>query len=238
MYKNYIFDLYGTLADIRTDEEDPELWNKTAEFYTANRASYTGKELRAAYLSYCASEQARSQNPWYEIELRRVFRKLYTAKGVFPRRELVEETAVFFRRTSIRKLKVYPWVFEIFEKIRSKGSGIYLLSNAQSCFTVPELKELGLYGLFDGIVISSDAEVKKPDPEIMRILLKRYGLKPEECLMVGNNQTSDVLVSKRCHIKCLYIETETSGTYRESLKADKELFREKYEELPELLELC
>ncbi len=28
-YKNYIFDFYGTLVDILTDEKDPVLWDKT-----------------------------------------------------------------------------------------------------------------------------------------------------------------------------------------------------------------
>ena len=27
MYQNYIFDLYGTLVDIRTNERKPSLWN-------------------------------------------------------------------------------------------------------------------------------------------------------------------------------------------------------------------
>ena len=27
-YENYIFDLYGTLIDIRTDENKPEFWEK------------------------------------------------------------------------------------------------------------------------------------------------------------------------------------------------------------------
>ena len=48
-YKNYIFDLYGTLADIRTDERRRELWVKTALYYTENGAP----QLRGA--SICAS---------------------------------------------------------------------------------------------------------------------------------------------------------------------------------------
>ncbi|WP_281363492.1 hypothetical protein [Paenibacillus lemnae] len=28
MYATYIFDLYGTLIDIETDEEAPEVWNR------------------------------------------------------------------------------------------------------------------------------------------------------------------------------------------------------------------
>ncbi len=33
MYRNCIFDLYGTLVDIHTDEVKPELWEKLALFY-------------------------------------------------------------------------------------------------------------------------------------------------------------------------------------------------------------
>ncbi len=33
-YQNYIFDLYGTLLDIRTDEDDPLLWDRMAALYS------------------------------------------------------------------------------------------------------------------------------------------------------------------------------------------------------------
>ena len=33
MYKNYIFDLYGTLVDINTDENKRYLWDKTVHMY-------------------------------------------------------------------------------------------------------------------------------------------------------------------------------------------------------------
>ena len=32
-YSNYVFDLYGTLVDIHTEENDPALWQKLALFY-------------------------------------------------------------------------------------------------------------------------------------------------------------------------------------------------------------
>ena len=41
MYKNYIFDLYGTLVDIHTDEEQMLLWNKLSAFYRFQGANYT-----------------------------------------------------------------------------------------------------------------------------------------------------------------------------------------------------
>ena len=42
-YKNYIFDLYGTLIDIHTEEGELKLWEALAEFYGKQGASYASK---------------------------------------------------------------------------------------------------------------------------------------------------------------------------------------------------
>ena len=49
MYKNYIFDLYGTLIDIKTNENKPYLWQKVADFYRFHGADYTPQELKKEY---------------------------------------------------------------------------------------------------------------------------------------------------------------------------------------------
>ena len=49
MYKNYIFDLYGTLIDIRTDEWSEEPWEEFAAWLTGNGMPYTGSEVKALY---------------------------------------------------------------------------------------------------------------------------------------------------------------------------------------------
>ncbi len=236
-YRHYIFDLYGTLADIRTDERSPRLWEKTARYYGENGAPYAPAELRRAYLRLCAAEQARHRDPLYEIELRKVFRALYEEKGVTPDRRRVEETALFFRIESLRWLRLYPWVTPVFAALRERGAGIWLLSNAQSCFTVPELRSLGLLDAFDGIVISSDAHSKKPSPKIMRTLLSRFGLSAGECLMIGNEQRSDVAVAHAVGMDALYLQTETSAPYDPGLKAEFELLDGDFNKIPALLGL-
>ena len=49
MYNNYIFDLYGTLIDINTDEWNDDLWKKIAIFYAYKGAHYTYDELNEEY---------------------------------------------------------------------------------------------------------------------------------------------------------------------------------------------
>lgn len=48
-YKNYIFDFYGTLVDIWTDEDDEKLWEQMPALYAAYGADYFAAELKANY---------------------------------------------------------------------------------------------------------------------------------------------------------------------------------------------
>ncbi len=57
-FDNYIFDLYGTLIDIHTDEEQAGLWQDMAAYLQYQfEADYTAKELRKRYLEICAQEE-------------------------------------------------------------------------------------------------------------------------------------------------------------------------------------
>ena len=49
MYSNYIFDLYGTLIDINTDESSNEFWYKLSLFYSFKGAVYIAEELKTTY---------------------------------------------------------------------------------------------------------------------------------------------------------------------------------------------
>ena len=39
---------------------------------------------------------------------------------------------------------------------------------------------------FDGVLVSAEEKTLKPQPEIYRTLLHRYGLVPEECLFIDD----------------------------------------------------
>ena len=196
----YFFDLYGTLVDIRTDEGKPSLWRGTADFYSLCGAACRPAELRARYLALCAEETAAlaAARPdlgeaGVEIELRRVFRRLFEEKGVSVSDERVADTAVLFRALSfVRSPRLMRGADRMLCELRRRGNRLYLLSNAQSCFTVPELKRVGLTDAFDGIFLSSDFGVRKPSPAFFRAALERAGVAPEEALMVGNDPDADI----------------------------------------------
>ncbi|MCR5611706.1 MAG: HAD family hydrolase [Clostridiales bacterium] len=236
-YKNYVFDLYGTLFDVWTDETDPSFREAVSKFYSGNGAEYGPDEFINEYLRLCGEAQSADPDPYFELELRDVFGKLYSLKGVDADARLVAETAVYFRKASTKKLELYPWVRPVFGMIKRAGGRIFLLSNAQACFTMPELAEKGIAGDFDGIVISSDVSAKKPSPKIMLALLDRFELNAEDCLMTGNDQHTDVAIARSFSMDSFYIKTATSGEYDPLLKADIELLNEDYTKIPGLIGL-
>ena len=192
----FLLDLYGTLVDIHTDENQPSLWKRMAGFVLSRGADWEGKALRRAYLEGLRQEEERLRLrdrglPWAqgEIDLALVFARLYTEKGVRADAALIAETALAFRKASTR-LRLYAGAKELLAALGQRGR-VILLSNAQSLFTRPELEMLGLTDCFDSIYLSSEAGFKKPDPRFYRLALDREGLKPKDCLMIGNDPICD-----------------------------------------------
>lgn len=225
MYRNYIFDLYGTLVDINTDEWSAQLWKKMQILYGYHGADYSFRELQKEYGRLIEKEKkaVRRRHPEYkviDIKLDKVFRSLYTLKGVKPSKADVLQTAETFRCFSTKYIKLYDGVIDLLDTLKEKGKKIYLLSNAQRCFTENELNMLGLTDYFDGICISSDEECSKPDGNYFRILFERYGLKKSESIMIGNDYLSDIGGAADYGIDSLYIHQSISPVIAGKLMSD------------------
>lgn len=74
-YDNYIFDLYGTLVDIHTDESDTAIWEKLAMFYGYYGALYEAKELKERYETLVKSSEAelKKKNVYLLSNAQRIF---------------------------------------------------------------------------------------------------------------------------------------------------------------------
>lgn len=215
MYQNCIFDLYGTLIDIRTDESGEKFWSTVADVYRSYGANYTPDELSTSYHRFAKRESHLSHlvHPTYkhtEIELKRVFKRLYRCKGVNATDKIVADTAIKFRKASTKFIRLYDGVIDLLNSLKEAGKNIYLLSNAQRCFTYPELVELGIVDYFDGILISSDCGCSKPQKNFFDILFKEYHLDKSESIMVGNDCISDMQGAHNAGIDGLYIHQDIS----------------------------
>ena len=82
-------------------------------------------------------------------------------------------------------MRPIPGAKEFCRRRRAEGFGMYVLSNACNRFHTYFPERFGCE-LFDGIVVSSDVHLIKPDVKIYELLCGIYGLIPQECIFVDD----------------------------------------------------
>ena len=227
-YDTYVFDLYGTLVDIHTEENDNTLWEKLTMFYGYYGALYEPEELQNVYDELVKGKEASLKmtlegDPRYsheaspEIEITEVFEELFVRKGITPTKELSVHAGQFFRVLSTIYVKIYPGTVEMLERLKDAGKKVYLLSNAQRIFTEYEMRVLDIFKLFDAVLISSDYKTKKPDKRFFDILIDTYNIDASKTLFIGNDSRTDIGGAKTVSFDTFYVNSNISP---ENDKAD------------------
>ena len=209
MYKNFIFDLYGTLVDIHTNEHENSAWEKLAETLSFYGVHYTPTELSEAYFSSCELQMRQGKdlykNP--EVDVVEVFRHIFENKGKKAGKSLATHLAQEFRAFSTDYIGLYSGVLETLTKLKKAGKKMYLLANAQSCFAKTEVANLGLRKYFKGIIYSSDYKRAKPDVTLFNLLIDKYKLDKKETIVVGNEVDEGIEGARNAKIDCMWIKT-------------------------------
>lgn len=208
MYKNYIFDLYGTLVDTATDEESLKTWGKYCKWLKGEGIEYAAKEIKTKFDGMTAKfSEIVTPYEYPEHDLFPVFAKILRDKRPDYTDEQAYAAGAKFRQIASKKLALYKNSRKVLLGLRAAGKKVYLLSNAQRMYTWQELEAVNIIDCFDDILISSDEGVMKPDKAFMQRLLDKHNLVVAESLMVGNDCRSDVAVADAVGMDCAYVRT-------------------------------
>ena len=79
-----------------------------------------------------------------------------------------------------------PGMGELVAQLKEKGYGIYLLSNAGLSLREYFPRIPGA-GCFDGLMVSAEEKLLKPQPEIYHRLYQRFGLDPAQCFFIDDS---------------------------------------------------
>jgi 2-haloacid dehalogenase len=75
---------------------------------------------------------------------------------------------------------------EILSELRARGVPLYALTNWSAETFAPQPARFDFLGWLDGIVVSGQEKLMKPDPRIFRLLLDRHGIEPDRAVFIDD----------------------------------------------------
>ena len=229
--KGILFDLYGTLIDIETDESLEEVYRALAHYLTYHGIYLHRWEVRDRYYQIVKQQKEEREEKYPEIDATAVWNSFLKQEGMKApagRRKLATTLAQFYRAISRKRLRLYPNVKKVLDELRPVYR-MAVVSDAQPCWALPEMKSVGLNGYFDPIIISADYGFRKPDTRLFEKALDTMGLVPAEVVCVGNDMYRDVYGASQLDIKTIFVDSTQGAKFHENVTPD--YFAHRFEDI-------
>ena len=195
MLKAALFDLDGTLLPLD---------DRFVEYYfslLANKMAGYGYDPDLLLRTVIKALEAEAANDG-SVSNREMFWKVFSS--VFGE-DSIKDEPVFdeFYRNEFQKVRDVcsptPKAKQIVDMLRSKGIKVILATNPifPKVATDSRIRWAGMEpGDFDMYTTFEDIGVSKPNLDYYRLLLDRFGLEPEDCVMVGNDVEEDMVAEE------------------------------------------
>ena len=180
-YKAVIFDLYGTLVSSFSMREHESVVREMAAIVGAPPDDFA----RMWFDSYDWRAIGKISSP--EDNIRFICEKLGMAAEESKVREAAKVRYEFIRQG----LKPWPETQPVISKLKSMGYKVGLISDC-SAETPISWESSPLARLIDVAIFSCLVGFKKPEPRIYLQAVEQLGVKPEECLYIGDGSSDEL----------------------------------------------
>ncbi len=220
--KGILFDLYGTLIDIETDESMEEIYCAIAHYLTYHGVYLHRWEVRDRYYQIMKQQKELCGEECPEIDVEAIwnaFLRQEGIKGASRRRRLALILAHIYRGISRKRLQLYPGVKKVLDDLRP-AYRMAVVSDAQPCYALPEMKAMGLDGYFNPVIISAHYGFRKPDRRLIEKALGIMKLMSAEVICVGNDMYRDIYGANRLGIKTIFVDSNQGDKFHENVTPD------------------
>jgi putative hydrolase of the HAD superfamily len=209
--KAVIFDIYGTLIDIETDERDWYTYLNLAKYLGYRGLDLSADEVKWFYFEKIRNMIENSKETYPEINVRQIWYdilrehenpqhyRLKLDKGTF-----VRDIVVLHRALTRKKFRLYNESYNILKTLKNKYR-IGIVSDCQYDYAIPETKMLGILPFFDVFIISGDYGFRKPDKRLFKECLSKLKVSPHETVFIGDNAFRDISGAKSVGMKTILV---------------------------------
>ena len=232
MHHNFLFDLDQTLLDFHASE-----YKALGIVLRANGLSFSD-EIYRAFKAY-------NKSLWLELEkgtisrtelFTRRFRDVFSrCKGDSSGLDPLKVNDAFIRTMSVNGV-LMDGALAFVRRLKDNipDARIYIASNGATVNAKGRLASTGLDRYTDGVFISEEMGVTKPDAAFFERILEQIGEPGSSCIMIGDSLTSDMLGAKNASLDSVWFMP--SGNIGEAMAAyDINYCASSFEELYEIL---
>lgn len=201
-YKNIFLDLDDTLWDTRANSKVG--MHKTYQHYQLEEHY---PDFEAFYTLY----NKRNLELWglYHYQkitkqelIRERFLHLLKPVGLDDAELAVRMNHDFLQYTA-SQTQLLPHALELLEYLHEKYK-LYVITNGFREIQHQKITHSGLLHFFDRIIVSEDAGVNKPHPDIFKYALKTTNSRKKESIMLGDNPETDIFGAYQMKIDQIY----------------------------------
>lgn len=210
--KAVISDIYTTLIDIKTRDDDIDSYEHLAAYLKYQGIYLSADELRWFFFEKMAQQKKYNKEEYPEKDYRRIWYEIlyenqYAYTGPDINKSTIVSDIVKLQRSLVtRRIKLYNGVFQALNMLKARYR-LGIVSDAQADHAYPELTMMGIRGFFDEIIVSAEYGYRKPDVRLFTECLRRLGVMPYEAIYVGNDTFRDVKGARDAGLKSALIMT-------------------------------
>ena len=137
----------------------------------------------------------------------------------------IDELAQFWFSQFGRFAVEMPAAEQVLTQLKDEGYQLAIVSNGGHDTRLNTIRGLGIETYFDEIISSGLVGFNKPQPEIFQITAERLGVRPAQCLYIGDHPVNDVQGATEAGMHALWMQ---------GFHADAEHIQYKIQQLPEI----
>ena len=100
----------------------------------------------------------------------------------------------YYHESNHSRTHLFEGVLSTLESLKQQGIQMAVITNKPAQFVPDIMHKLGLSDYFIDVIGGDQVKNRKPDPESLFLLMEKYAVLPEECLMVGDSR-NDILAA-------------------------------------------